>query len=100
MRAVAFPHLFSGGAMDTKRLEQELELLRDSENERAKRKSGKARWLIVLLLAAGIIYGGNRWRQSAKLAANTTTSTPDAAGRGGRGGRGGGRGGAGRPAVL
>jgi membrane fusion protein, multidrug efflux system len=88
--------------MDTKRLEQELELLRDSENERAKRKSGKARWLLVLLIAGGIIYGGNRWRQSAKLAANTTASTPDATGRGGgRGGRGGGRGGgAGRPAVL
>ena len=86
--------------MDTKRLETELELLRDSEKERAKRKSSKARWLLVPLLAAGLIYGGNRWRESAKLAANTTTSTPDAAGRGGRGGRGGGRGGGGRPAVL
>jgi multidrug efflux system membrane fusion protein len=90
--------------MDTNRLEEDLQLLRESEKKSMGRaKHSGARWLFTVLILAGLGYGGYRWWKSAKPAAANTSNvqSTDASGRGGRGGRGGGgRGAAGRPAVV
>jgi multidrug efflux system membrane fusion protein len=88
--------------MDTNRLEREIQLLLDSENQSRKRsKRSISRWLLILIVVSGLSYVGYHWWQSSRLAAaNATFAQPaETAGRG-RGGRGGGRGSGGRPAVI
>jgi multidrug efflux system membrane fusion protein len=83
--------------MDKHRFEEETQLLLD---ESKAPKKGKGRWLLVVLILAGLSYGGYRWWAAAnpKSAAADATTQPDGGGRGrGRGGRGGG---GGRPAVT
>jgi multidrug efflux system membrane fusion protein len=82
--------------MDTNRFEEESRLLLDPEDDRnpSSKKAG-GRWIVLLLVLAGLGYGGyyawGHWVKAA--AADATTAQPNAGG--GRGGRGGGRGGRG-----
>src|SRR5262249_16220472 len=95
--------LNTGVAMDTNRLEKEIQLLLDSEDRSKKRsKSRIGRWLLTFIVLGGLSYAGYHWWHSSRLAAANATFSPptDNVGRGGRGGRGGGRGGGGRPAVI
>ena len=83
--------------MDTNRLEEESRLLLDPEEDRDKTpKKGAGRWIVLLVVLAGLGYGGyyawGHWVKAA--AADATTAQPNGGGRG-RGGRGGGRGGVG-----
>jgi len=84
--------------MDTNRIEQEIQLLRESETASKASSFNPGRWLVVLLILGGLGYGGYRWWRSAKtLAADTAATQPaENSGRGGRRGGGGG----GRAAVL
>jgi len=87
--------------MDKKRLEEESELLLALEDNNMYRPRKKGRFVIVLLVLAGLAYGGYRWWHTTKSAAadSTTAQTTDNAGGGrGRGGRG--RGGGGGRAVV
>ena len=85
--------------MDSSRLGEEIQQLLESE-EKSKRgsKKGKSGWLLMLVVAGALSYGGYRWWQSAKPAAAdaTTGQASDAGGRG----RGRGRGGGGPAAVV
>src|SRR5207249_3945827 len=84
--------------MDTNRLEEESRLLLDPEEDRnTPPKKGAGRWIVLLLVLAGLGYGGyyawGHWVKAA--AADATAAQPGAGGGRGRGGRGGGRGGVG-----
>ena len=83
--------------MDSSRLGEEIQQLLESE-EKSKRgsKKGKSGWLLMLVVAGALSYGGYRWWQSAKPAAAdaTTGQASDT------GGRGRGRGGGGPAAVV
>jgi multidrug efflux system membrane fusion protein len=84
--------------MDTNRFEEESRLLLDPEEDRNPApKKGAGRWFVLLLVLAGLGYGGyyawGHWVKAA--AADATTAQPNAGGGRGRGGRGGGRGGGG-----
>ena len=80
--------------MDKSRFEEETKLLLMSEQGLHRhRKRGAARWIAILVILAGLSYGGYRlWRTSRLAAADSTTSqsTENTGGRGriGRGGRG------------
>jgi membrane fusion protein, multidrug efflux system len=88
--------------MDTKRLEEQIQMLVDSETKSKKgSQNGLGRWLLILILLSGLGYGGYRWWQLSKTGA-ATTAFADSREGGGRGGRGsgGGRGGGGRASVA
>src|SRR5215475_14034493 len=88
--------------MDRNRFEEESKLLLISEQE-AHRPGARAkgRWFVILMILAGLGYGGYRlWRTTRLAAADTTTAqTADKTGGRGRGGRNG-RGAGGRAAVI
>jgi len=88
--------------MDRNRFEEESKLLLISEQE-AHRPGARAkgRWFVILMILAGLGYGGYRlWRTTRLAAADTTTAqTADKTGGRGRGGRNG-RGSGGRAAVI
>lgn len=87
--------------MDTKRLEEQIQLLVDSEAESKKRgmKRRKGRWTAILVLLFALGYGAWKWQASRFDAANAAPAdSRDTGGRGGRG-AGGGRGG-GRTSVV
>jgi len=87
--------------MDTNRLEEESRLLLDPEDDRnTPPKKGAGRWIVLLLVLAGLGYGGYyAWGHWVKAAAADATAAQPGTGAGGggrgRGGRGGGRGGVG-----
>jgi membrane fusion protein, multidrug efflux system len=85
--------------MDTNRIEQEIQLLRESQTASKSSSFNPGRWLVVLLILGGLGYGGYRWWRSARMLAADTTATQPAENTG-RGGRRGGGGGGGRTAVL
>jgi membrane fusion protein, multidrug efflux system len=80
--------------MDKSRFEEETKLLLMSEQGLHRHpKRGAARWIAILVILAGLSYGGYRlWRTSRLAAADSTTSqsteNTGGRGRGGRGGRG------------
>src|SRR5881296_2759987 len=90
--------------MNLKSFEEEAAELRKIEEQKAARKPGKPRWILLLLVLAGLSYGAYRvWGTSFKpQAADTAAAPTDARGSGGRGrgGRGGGRGAGPRGAAV
>jgi len=80
--------------MDKNRFEEETKLLLMSEQGLHRHgKKGAAGWIAILVILAGLSYGGYRlWRTGRLAAADSTTSQstepPGGRGRGGRGGRG------------
>jgi len=87
--------------MDTKRLEEQIQLLVDSEAESKQRgmKKRKGRWAAILLMLFALGYGAYRWQASRFAAANAAPA--DSRDAGGRGrGSGGGRGAGGRASVV
>jgi multidrug efflux system membrane fusion protein len=101
-RGHTFHLIRTGVAMDTKRLEEQIQLLVDSEaKSETSSKRGLGRWLLVLIVLSALGYGGYRWWQLSKTGAATTAfaDTRDGGGRGGRA-SGSGRGGGGRASVA
>src|SRR5882672_3742932 len=80
--------------MNLKSFEEESAELRKIAEQKAKRKPAKPRWILLLLVLAGLSYGAYRmWGTSFKpQAADVPQADAGAGGGRGRGGRGGGRG--------